>query len=171
VTWVKNYENGFHKVKTIGNISFVVLLTPVEYAILKRSPEIVQHQEVFNTKKEELDDMIYMDLELNLKGGDVVGAVASNQAELQQSLYYFEFNFAKDIKLTTDQDTVACEIFNFVRNYSIGKKRSFLLGFPRKKSFAGKDLTLNIDSEILSVGSVKITFDKNDINKLPILKN
>ncbi|HTF80984.1 MAG TPA: hypothetical protein VL947_04650 [Cytophagales bacterium] len=170
VSWVKDKEHGLVRAKVVGDVKFEAMYKPVDYALVEQFKDSLGHPQAVERRRQDLINMVYIDLELSMKEGDVIESAASSVEEVQQVMYYYSFDFAKDLTLTTTTDTATCELFHFMRTYRVGNKRKFLLGFPKRKSFEKEDLTLNIDSDLLGVGNVKITYNKEDINNLPVLK-
>jgi hypothetical protein len=167
--WISDYAHGIHKKKEIKPYVFDVQLKPHDFIILNEFRGQINDSASYMKRKRELGGMQYFDLKISSAGGDLIKSGASSEAEYQQRLYYFSFDFQKDISLMDGDKMLPCGLFHFERSYSLSATRNFVLGFQGGGS-EENDKTLVIDSEVLGLGTVKIKFDKDDLSEIPQLK-
>jgi hypothetical protein len=115
--------------------------------------------------------MEYFDLYIRSDKGDFIKKQSSSEEDFYNRLYYYSFSFADDIKLIQGNDTLACNLFHFERDYDLGKEKRFLLGFESKEKSDNKnDKILYIDSKALGLAIIKIQIKKGDLENIPEVK-
>jgi hypothetical protein len=174
IHWIKNYENGLHKKKQVGEYVFDVQLKPLDYIMLTERNKKDENSNEFKEELEEMKGMDYFSLKISLAENreDFLKYKSNGEKHYYNRLYYYSFGFSEDIYLESEEGTKPCKLFHFERSYDLTNARTFVLGFENtsKKKPSG-DLTLVIDSKDLGLGPVKIKFDQKNLNSIPQLKN
>jgi hypothetical protein len=169
IKWVTSYENGFHQKKEQGGYTFDVQYKPAIYRALFETETLMDKKQLAHFLKEDsLDKMQYYDLRIGVKGGetDILKWDTPDEQVYYQKLYYFSYEFAKDIYIEHNGKKLECQLFHFERSYDLTALRTFVLGFERPLG-EDKGYVLVIASEVLNIGIVKIPFE---LKKLPELK-
>lgn len=168
--WVKDEANGLNKTKIIGDYKIRCQYKPLDYIILseKAKNELVSKDTLVQRQKE-LTGMQYFDLYISHANGDLIKNQSSSETDFYNRMYYYSFGFANDIKLIEGNDTLACELYHFERDYDLAKEKRFLLGFESKGK-STEDKTLYIDSKVLGLAIVKIQIKNKDIQNIPAVK-
>lgn len=158
LTWVKDYQNGLHKRKQVGDYIFDVQYKPLLLREIQKSKLTTPfHSQAIKDRKEE---MLYYDLRISLEGDktDILKYGTSDEQAYNQKLYYFSYHFQEDIYIEQGGKRFDCELFHFERSYDLTNTRTFILAFEMPRG-TESPITLVIDSQILNLGPVKISFE------------
>ena len=172
VNWIKNAENGLRKSKEIDNYIIDVQYKPVDYVIANELRKETITKEEYQQKLQEFKGMDYFTLKLDVKNTplSVMKYGLQDEAQYQQRVQYFSFDMQRDIKLVSDNDTIPCSLYHFERSYDLGKHRNFVLGFAKSKTAeAATDKMLVMDYTEFGLGIIKIKFDEDDLEDIPLI--
>ncbi len=90
----------------------------------------------------------------------------SDYSEMVQVL---SFRMQQYINLTTDRDTLQMSDYTYEQTYGMGNANMLLIAFP-KKGISGADrLDINLAECGFGLGSLKFSFRKSDLDKVPEL--
>ncbi len=168
-SWVKDYSNGIHKKREVSKIVFDVQHKPSDFIILNEKGGAVD-KSIFLKRTQELQGLQYYTLKINIAGDkqDFLKYGIQSEKEYYDKLYYYSFNFQKDIYLEQGEKIFPCKFFHFERSYDLTASRTFIIAFENTDNTADKTLVIN--SKDLGLGPVKINFAKEDLNLIPQLK-
>lgn len=168
VAWVKDYDNGLHQQRAVGEYVFDTQFKPIAYMMLKQNQGKLPTAQALEEYKTEAEGEVYFDLKLGPKSGnvDLLRFNAASQDEYQQRVYYFSFKFQESIYLEQDGKKIPCSAYHFERAYNLKNNRSFLLGFSNVD--IAKPASLVIDSDLLKTGPVKFNFDWKELPSLRV---
>jgi hypothetical protein len=171
IRWVKDYGNGVHKRKQVGDVIIDLQYKPADFIIVNELKGGVPDEVAYKQRMDELSSMQYFVLTLDIADtkSDFLKYGVHNEKEYYDKLYYYSFAFQNDIFLMDGEEKLPCKVFHFERSYDLKRSRSFVLGFARDKKNTA-DKILMIDSKVLDLGIVKVKLDQKDINSIPQLK-
>lgn len=168
-SWVKDYSNGIHKKKKVGDITFDAQYKPAELIAIAETKGVATNKELFQKRLQEVQGMDYVELRIVSDKGDFIKEQTGSTEQGAQKLYYFSFHFQNDIYLQQGDNRIPCTLYHFERAYDLSKERRFLLGFAKPENGKGEK-TLIIDSQALGTGTVKIKFEAKDLENIPQLR-
>lgn len=170
IHWVENEENGLRKRQNFENYFFEAKYKPIEYIIALEGRSDVITQGKYESIREELSGLQYLDLNIGTlrSDGNALSSSISSNEEYFERLDYFITYARHDIFMVQGKDTLYPKLFHFERNYGLAPKNTLLLGFDQIKTVS--DRILIIDDQILGVGRVKFMFENDKINLTPTLK-
>lgn len=169
--WFRTHKDVVVKKKEIGGYVLEVIHKTPEYIAIKESGEKLEPEEL-KTRITELQGMHYFDLRIGMKNGkDFIEDQNNGREDMYAKLNFFSFEFQKNILLTINGKDYPCDLYHFERSYDLSKARTFVLGFkvPEEEANVLDDRLLTIDTGPLSVGTIKIRFDKKELNTIPEL--
>lgn len=167
IDWVKDTENGLHRVKVLPPYDFDAQLKPIAYVAFQEKGGKLSKAE-FDKITEAEKDILYIDLQIGLKDSemDLLQYKSEGLVDYKERLYYYSFRFEHDIYLEQNGKKIPCTMYHFERSFNLKGSRRFLLGF--ESADALHPITLVINSDILGVGTVKIKF--NNTQELPAIR-
>lgn len=169
ISWVEHQKNGLRIQKAIGDYQYNVQYKPVEYVLLKEGHQL--DKKVLSKQKKELEALEHFTLRLStVSQKDLLKGNASNYQAYQEILNYYAYEMQKDIHLIDGNDTLACMMYHFERNYGVAPFRNFVLGFERNSRQNKKDKVLVIHNQIANQGIVKIKFHSDKLRQVPKVK-
>ena len=172
VDWVQALGNGLKKDKRFEDITFSVQYKPLEYIVCMEERKIRIEDSLVLRKVNELSDMQYFDLKISLNegGGELLKYQLSSPQQYSERVNYFAFGLQKDIVLVEGTDTLPCALYHFERAYDVTPSSTFLLGFSLGKNKSPESKTLILYDRTFNKGTIKMAFDKHDLQKIPKLK-
>ena len=89
--------------------------------------------------------------------------------EYSEMVEVLSFRMQQYVNLTTDRDTLPMSDYAYEQTYGFGDANTLLIAFPRK-GVTGKDkFDVNLAECGFGIGSVKFSFRKADLDKVPEL--
>ena len=163
VAWIRDYSNGLHVSKTMGDYVFDVQYTPSDYMW-------IQNKETLRNSD---DGMQYYVLTIaTVSGADLVKGGISNESERQTKLYYLSYTFQQDISLEDGGKVLPCVMYHFEKPADLRTSRTFLLGFEKmddhERSNDKKEVRLIIASTQFGSLPIQIKISKDNIPALAI---
>jgi hypothetical protein len=167
--------------KEIDRFTFTATYLPWEY-IVAREQKGKLNKELLDKKVNEINDLQYytFKIEDNQDNSELLMAGISSKDEYYERIQYFSFSMQQDLKLIDGEDTLACVLFHFERNYGLSSEATFSLGFPltkieQEEKNSNKDVmntskVLIYDDKALGVGKIYVKIDQKNLNKLPEIK-
>lgn len=158
--WVKSAENGLHKEKRVGDYVFDIQYKTPEFMVLNLLKGKVERKAQLDSLTNKYKDLHYFNLQIGLKNQseDLLKYRLQSEQEYNDRLYYFAYNFEKDLKLKVGEQELPCALFVFERSFDLKPSRSFVLAFE-KDSTVNEDITLVIDSPYFNTGKVQVTIN------------
>lgn len=165
IRWVKDYHNGLHVNKQIGEFEFDVQYQPADYVRLQKMTTASFSDQ---SNGEGTGEIQYYILTIGLvdKSIDFINYDVRDMEEKQHKLYYFSYRFQDDITLLEENEVLPCVLFHFEKPVDLRGSRTFLLGFERHNKDA-KEATLKITSD--QFGSLPVSIKVSKVN-IPDLK-
>jgi hypothetical protein len=159
IQWVRNYDNGLHVQKEVGDFVFDLQYQPSEYLKL-----INQSNGVKNNQS---DSMQYYVLRIGLvqSNSDIINYQIQSISEKQQRLYYFSYLFQNNIYIEDGGVRHSCTLFHFEQSDLEGA-RTFVLGFPQSQ---GGEPTLIVDCPLFGSLPIKVKIDRHDTPTVKLL--
>jgi len=157
--------------KTIGDYKFTLLYKPAAWIAIneiKREEPITDPSEIIKKKITELGTMNYFGLKIESSklGYDPFKNVTETERQMREQ--FFLYDLQKNINLINGADTVPCSLYNYEYNTFPSAHIVLSLAFDSEK-IGPLDKTILIADEVLGVGNIYITFDKEKIRKIPEL--
>ena len=161
IAWVRDYDNGLHVKKVVGEYMIDIQYQPRHYLDFLRGEMGFAGADPNDEGK---DDLQYYALTLGLADGatDFIQHQVMDVTSRQQKLYYYSYSFQNDIVLEEEGQVLPCVLFHFERQVDLKPTRTFLLGFP---TVAGpsEGARLVIDSPWINSLLIKIKIAKTNI--------
>ena len=170
--WMQDPKNGFHKVKPMDDIEFVVQYKTPEFIICREERKETLSDSLVKRKQQELQGVHYFDLKIQLINGEgeLLKHQLANKEAYENRVRYFAFEMQKDIQLVDGKDTLPCLLYHFERTYDVAPFCTILLGFNENKKNIHKPKTLLVYDKIFNKGLQKFTFKENKLQTLPKLQ-
>jgi len=174
VKWIEDTGNGLRIEKEIGDYTFILQYKPLDYivAMEQKSKEI--KSDILSKREKALQGMDYFTLRISYSDKqkkDVMASGITTEDEYFQRSNYYSEDFQDDISLLVGKDTIACGLFNNVRNYGLAPYMDFVIGFETKDYYApAKDRLFILNDKVYGCGIIKFTISQSDIEKIPSLK-
>jgi hypothetical protein len=171
VSWCRDENNGLHKSKELGELTFSLQYKPCEYIVcIEQKKEHIEKSQLYK-ELEELQGLDYYDFRITLASGqgELLKHGLSSIQEYNERIDYFAFRMQHDIKLIAGKDTLGCQLFHFERSYDVSPEAVFLLGFPVSAN-ANEERTFFYEDNIFRKGIIKFTFTPRELNQIPKLK-
>ncbi len=165
VAWVRDYENGLHVKKQQIPYYFDLQYQPMPYMMLQRASSSSASEG--QDKSESAIQYYTLSIGLEDNSMDILRYQITNQAEKQQRLYYFSYQFQNDITLEENGKVFPCVLFHFESEATVNNARTFVLAFERSPT-ASKEATLIINSGTFGPIPVKIRVSKDHIPSLKL---
>lgn len=162
--YVENEENGLRIIKNMGEVNYILQYKPIDYVQLKEN----RNSETINL--EELEDMQYYTLSYALKDNynkDILRYDLNSQNEYYERVNYFSYGFPEDIFLVEGKDTIACDLFNYVRSYGLSPRADFIIGFKKTSSKNIEDKLVVVDDKVYGGGIIKLKILAEDLENIP----
>lgn len=174
IKWVENTDNGLRSEKIIKDYYFRLQYKPADYIVLRElGVEKSYKANLFNQRKAELDSFYYFNLDISSadKSQSILSNQLNNNEEYYARLNYFTTFAQQDIKLISNDDTIACALYHFERTYDLSPFNTIVLGFkqPKESNFLKYDLQILFDDQILSIGQINFLIDRKKLKKVPKL--
>ncbi len=159
VKWVEDYDNGWHKKIVQDNWIIDAQKQPLPYVALNRYGASITKEELESFVIEQQGEQYYVFKIARNDGKDLVKYYGEDQRK--STLNYFSFTFQEAIKLRSNGEEIAPNLFHFERDNNLNNSRSFLLSFNKPK----KDglHTLIINSSILSSNPIEIPIEGKEL--------
>ncbi len=173
VQWVDSEKNGLLVKKEIGDYEFSLQYRPEEYIVLMEEKNEQISREKINMRKKRLEGLEYYTLRIGSKRNtDVLKTGVGSEQGYYDRLGYFIADMENDISLIEGNDTLACSLYHFERNYGMTPRCTFLLGFEKskEKKNGSSDRTLLFADRALGTGPVYLKIKQSDITNIPELK-
>ena len=173
VHWIEDTDHYLHQVKQLGDIELDVQYRPADYILCKSGElEDVVSPDLLDSLRQKYDSLFFVSITLKgINGGDPLVGVAGPE-QIEAVLYYFQFQFQKDIFLSLEKSgqKLSPVLFHFERFYTVNNAKTFLVGFDKNVKTLDQDVQLIIDSEYLPSGQVNFTFDKEELSDQPVVE-
>jgi hypothetical protein len=172
ISWVRNPENGLLRKKTIDELSFSAQYKPCSYIACLESAKADISDTILRRKLSELEGMEYIDLKIELEGGqgELLKHDLHSAKQYDERITYFSFGMQKDIFLVAGADTIPCGLYHFERAYDVTPYSVFLLGFATRPGSMKTDRTLVFHDNTFHKGIIKLNFSASDLSNIPKLK-
>jgi len=168
IKWVRDYRNGLHVSKEVGELVYDVQFNPAAYTWLQRTSGHTNEEKEYKAAIQEMDSMQLYTLTIGVKNKvDFMDYQVKNMGEKQRKLYYFSYLFQQDIQLEEDGQLFPCVLFHFERPADLKNSHTFVLGFVNPPRPA-KEAKLIIHSDVLNSLPIKIKVSKDNIPALRI---
>lgn len=141
--------------KVIDDFQFLTKYVPSEY---------------FKTLGSFSPNSIHFQIEMrNTQGGDLLTGLAGDDTYFHR-LSYINSSIHQDFKLiVNNKDTLPCVLAHLERTFSIGRDR-IILQFEQDTMPKLDNITLQYDDHLFDIGRINVTYDKNKLRQIPILK-
>lgn len=168
VKWVTNPENGLRKDQKVQDFEISVMYQPQDYIIAK---ENVTNMNIKNyeSKKKSLGNSENFQIRIKLShGGNILRYKQNNLLNETTRINHFSFSAKNDFSIITNEDTMACKLCHYSRNYNLTPTVDLSLLFDEldKKS----DWQLIYKDKQFGLGTVKFLFKEEKISNIPLLK-
>jgi hypothetical protein len=164
VKYIEDESHGLKVSRTIGDVQYAVLYKPSDYMRIRETHSGANI-------KEEKGDLEYFSLHYSLSdtSGDLLKKDITTPEEYYERVNYMSYGMQNDIRLVEGTDTLSCRLYNFVRSYGLSPAADIVLAFESSASHSGK--TLLIDDNVFGAGMIKIKFEQEDIENIPVLRS
>lgn len=174
VKWMQDPKNGLMLEKKFKEVGFKLQYKPVAYMVVNIFKDPYLQTKVYNGQVGKYSELEYYKLSIvNSTGGeDVLMKGIDNKNDYYQREGYYSYDFAKDIILVRNNDTVPCTICNYTPNYGLSPHIDFEIAFVKDKNEKDKalyDRQIIIDDQVFDNGMIKFQLKKDDINNQPSL--
>ncbi len=171
VEFVRSTESGLVVHQDIEDIRFSTIYKPYEYIMLTERTSDGMSQEDIDKGISGLEGMQYFNFRIkSLKPG--VDLLKLNWDGSQEQYFqkgdYLTFAIQQDFKLIDGNDTLACQMCHFARNYNVAPTLDFVLGFSSKEDISDKELIYS--DQLFGLGKIRFKIEKKDIHELPRLE-
>lgn len=162
IHWIRDYDNGLHVSKQIGEYVVDVQYQPAQYTQLQKMSTGSYHDTGAN--KDTLDEIQYYILTVGLadESVDFIDYRVRDVEEKQRKLYYFSYRFQYDITLEEGGKEFPCVLYHFERPVDLRGSRTILLGFEQHTNNS-KEATLKISADHFGALPIRIKVSKADI--------
>lgn len=162
VQWVRDYDNGLHVSKRIGEYELDLQYQPAPYVRLQKMGTGSYTEKRVN--EDGAGELQYYLLTVGLHGNntDFISYGVSDLAEKQRKLYYFSYRFQEDITLEEGDKELPCVLYHFEKPVDLKGSRTILLGFEQQTN-KPETATLKIDSDQFGSLPVRIKISKANI--------
>ena len=164
---VRSYDAGLHKKREIAGVVVDVQYKPAEYIVLNEYRGKIPSAATLKSRLTELGDLEYYTVKLGTSSRqDILKVNLNSEEEYYDKQYYLSFGLQQDISLVTKSGKVVpCELYHYEKAYDMGPDKTIVLAFERQH----EDRTLEINSPLLGVGTIKLNFKQSDIVSIPEL--
>lgn len=171
IHWVENEENELQVSKEIDGFSFTLQYKPAPYIVLMENNGIFPGTTEYQQRLSELGDMQYYTLRIRSdKDHDLLKAGTRSENEYYSRLEYFTSVMQDDLQLIDGDDTMACVLYHYERNYNLSPQTSFVLGFSNNSERDPDDeRILILNDQALGIGTIKLSISEDNIQNIPAL--
>jgi len=172
IKWVKNPENGFVKVRDMGEVQYTLQQVPAAVMVLNGLKKERVKAEEFNRELAEYSGMEYYWLRMEIPGypNEIAQYGISDHSEYDARIKYLSFDMQEDITMETESgDQVPCSLYHFERTYNITPYSTFLVGFDKTLLKEG-DKTFVFNDMLFNHGKIKFHWSVSDKKQLPKLE-
>ncbi|HTF21023.1 MAG TPA: hypothetical protein VK658_23270 [Chryseolinea sp.] len=162
VQWVRDYDNGLHVSKWIGEYDLDVQYQPAQYVRLQKMGTGSYQGEPVGENGGGALQYYLLTLGLHGKNTDFISYGVSDAAEKQRKLYYFSYRFQDEITLEEGDEKLPCVLYHFEKPVDLKGSRTILLGFEQRTN-KPETATLKIDSDQFGSLPVRIKISKANI--------
>jgi hypothetical protein len=166
--WVENEDNGLRQTRKMDDMAFRLQYKPLDYLLQQESVSLSNRAQ----RIKELEGMHYFNLTFlpnELGKGDLLKQAVGSQAEYQQALYYYSYQFNERLWLLQGQDTLPCTLFHFVRDHGLSPTLQFVLGFENKG--INEDMQLVVHDDVFQHGLIKFSITKKQLHSIPTINS
>jgi len=174
ISWIDNPENDLIVEKQLNDLLYSLEYKPAEYKTIKNLEKNDFTPEQYRNYLNEFRQFLHFILKVkNLSGNNnpIIDNVSSNE-EYEQRIRYLSFDFNKDIKLISCNDTIDCTHFHFERSYNVTPYSAFSLGFQLPEDYSDHkklncDYTLWIEDKLFGNGYIFLKIENKNLIKIP----
>lgn len=171
--WIQNPTNGLHLVKEMKGLEFSMQYKPLDYIVVMEEKQTALKQAFVESRKSEIgNDTYYFNFRITSKeSNSPLDWGTSDEMAYSERLAYCTFGMQQDLKMIEGTDTLACALFQFVRNYDIAPYLDFVIGFERKNTQETTvDKTIIFEDRTFGIGTIKFLLENNSLKNIPLLK-
>jgi len=162
--FIRNEQNGLMKVKESNGFSLALIYKPAE---------LIAKQQLGSSSRKEFDSLVnhfskylYFTLEMTYHGKDLETAFGSDPGSFADKISFLSSDFAQDIQLTSEKDTLSVLDFVYSRSYGMGVSTCMMV-FEKPK---GEDFTIMVSGNKIGFDLKEFLFQKSKIENAPKLK-
>ncbi len=172
--WFNNDENGFIKIKVIGDKKISVKYLPPQFLAYK---ELKNKKGTSKDVKDSLENYYSKSRTFLLKiepadvkkGGDIQYEDVASFGDYVERTKTLNFDMEGFITLKTDKQELAPVLVNMENTYSVEKGRNFLIVFTEKDKTSdlenSEEFDFILDGELFKTGISHFVFKKKEINQ------
>jgi len=179
IKWVENEKNGLKVSKVVGPLKYVIQYEPIPYLVLIQNRDKLINDSFLNHEISNLEGMYYFKLRIETldKNKDPMTLQISSVDDYHNRNLIFSDEFAENVRLVENGDTLHCEMFNLVNNYGLAPYMDLVLGFTKKKLVTSEannngdvpEIKVLVNDDVFNAGLLRFSFQKNTISKIPEL--
>ncbi len=171
IAWNQDEDNGLYQSVEREGYQFKLQYKPQELVALNNAGDLSGLDKTqLNEELEELKEYQFFDIHISSNlVADFLRARLSSQEEYYQRVAYFSTFAQDDFKLVEGQDTLACIMYHFERNYGIRPFQTILLGFKNTPGSQDKDKEVLYEDRILGLNTVNLRIESKNLNNIPQL--
>lgn len=168
--WFSDEENGVSPSRTIGEFEFRVRYISPDYLALQQFRDGNPDSEEFTNERMRFEGVeqyvfrIHRTDETDVLEGEY-------EEDCAMRLEYFVTYAQDDIHLVRGTDTLSCVQYTYERTYGLSPDLTIVVGFEADSSQSVAERTFVFNDNVLGVGPVKLTIDKNAFQNIPVLSH
>lgn len=152
--------------REFNNITYQARFLPNDYRIIDRFGDDIS-QEQLDEERKNLTEYQYYQIRLKSVAGDILRFNLNDGENAQSRSDYYNYQFAENVRLLDNGDTLQCEAHQFIPNHGISPWVSVLAAF--KSTQGNKTKRIVIDDHIFHNGKVILKISASAISKIPQL--
>jgi len=172
IQYVQDEQNGLKKTVTIGIWQYSFQYKPADYIMLmEHKPSNANFD--FEKRRKNLNRTAWFNISFKLENGTVspLRYNLTSKEEYDQRLNYFLNGAVHDISLLYNHtDTLHPIGYLFENNYNLTPQETMVVGFDLPgEAGTVRDMQLSYSDRIFRNGIIKVSYKKEDLNKVPNL--
>jgi hypothetical protein len=176
IQWINEPSRGMIKETVVNNIHFLVQYHPAAYEVLMGEGIHNLSADHFLKQVKKKEGMQYFMLKIETaSGNDILKEGIARQEEYYGRLEYFSFQMQQDVFLKDGEDTLACKLFHYERNFEAAPYTTFMLGFKHAASekegknnvVTSGNKTIIYKDRIFGAGDISLQISEKDLANIP----
>lgn len=167
-------ESVLKRKKTIGQIEYSISYVPKELMALREVGNTNNTKEL-NEAITHYEEMEYLDFKIraNDYNDEILKLNLTGSKQYNDRVTYCSFGIQKDVKIILNQsDTINCGLIHYERAFNLIPEARFVVAFPKwkKEKLQSQDITFLFEDNLFNNGTIKLSFDNQNIINAPKLQ-
>lgn len=154
--------------RKMGDFVFAARAVTPEEKILQEHTSKVTTQEKLDSLLRDYNGLLYVDFSIDTDNfnHELLRYDLKSQAQYQERVRYFSFDFQQNIKLQACGQDFPCKLYHFERNFGVKSGLNFSMGFEIPETCSTNQLKLVVDDFIFDHGRVKINLLRQEFPEI-----